>query len=315
MTDYSASTGTAGLLMTSSTSLPEVCIGRFSDPSATDRLSITKRTRFHDEAIRAVELVRPESHWVTSDDGHRVQVWVMRPAGQKPGESCPAILEIHGGPHCQYGEAFFHEFQALAAQGYAVVYSNPRGSKGYGETHCCAIKGDWGNADWCDLQAVTRFMQQQDWIDQNRIGIMGGSYGGYMTNWAISHSDAYRAAITDRCVSNLISMIGSSDLPLIPDEYWSGNGWDDTEALWEQSPLKHFRNVRTPTLVIHSEGDLRCNVEQGEQVFAALKLLKVPTRFIRYPTTTSHGMSRMGPPDLRIHRLDQIVKWWQTYLD
>ena len=104
-------------------------------------------------------------------------------------------------------------------------------------------------------------------------------------------------------------------MALIPDEYWSGNGWDDTEALWEQSPLKHFRNVRTPTLVIHSEGDLRCNVEQGEQVFAALKLLKVPTRFIRYPTTTSHGMSRMGPPDLRIHRLDQIVKWWQTYLD
>lgn len=315
LSSFERTTATAGLLVTSPTSLPEVHVGRFEDGSATGSLSLSKRSRFHDQALGDVELARPESHWVTAEDGHRVQLWVLRPPRMKSGARCPAVLEIHGGPHCQYGEAFFHEFQVLAAAGYAVVYSNPRGSKGYGEAHCMAIKGRWGDADWKDIQAVTRFMQQQDWIDSERLGVMGGSYGGYMTNWVISHTNEFRAAITDRCVSNLISMIGSSDLPLVPDGYWPGNGWDDTEELWQQSPLKHFRNVKTPTLVIHSEGDLRCNVEQGEQVFTALKLLGVPTRFVRYPSSTSHGMSRMGPADLRIHRLNQILNWWKSYLE
>ena len=157
-------------------------------------------------------------------------------------------------------------------------------------------------------------MQQQPFIDSKRMGVMGGSYGGYMTNWSIGHCQDFAAAITDRCVSNLVSMVGSSDLPLITGDYWNANSWDNTEEIWEQSPLKHFGNVKTPTLVIHSEGDLRCNVEQGEQVFAALKLQNVPSRFIRYPTSTSHGMSRYGPPDLRQHRLNEILRWWEEYL-
>jgi acylaminoacyl-peptidase len=144
---------------------------------------------------------------------------------------------------------------------------------------------------------------------------MGGSYGGYMTNWAISHTDEFAAAITDRCVSNLVSMVGSSDLPLVPGEYWDGNSWDKTDAIWDQSPLKHFGNVNTPTLIVHSEGDLRCNVEQAEQVFVALKLRKIPIRFVRYPSSTSHGLSRSGPPDLRLHRLHQILDWWKKYLN
>ena len=109
-------------------------------------------------------------------------------------------------------------------------------------------------------------------------------------------------------------MVGSSDLPLVPGEYWDGNSWDDTERIWEQSPLKHFGNVKTPMLVIHSEGDLRCNIEQSEQIFTALKLRGIPTRFVRYPATTSHGMSRKGPPDLRQHRLGQYLEWWKRYL-
>jgi acylaminoacyl-peptidase len=143
---------------------------------------------------------------------------------------------------------------------------------------------------------------------------MGGSYGGYMTNWAIGHSDAYAGAITDRSVSNLISMGGSSDFPLTPDIYWEGNFWDRPEALWAQSPIQYMGKVKTPTLVIHSEGDLRCNIEQGEQVFTLLQFLGVPSRFVRYPSSTSHGMSRGGPPDLRIHRLNEILGWWKKYL-
>jgi acylaminoacyl-peptidase len=124
----------------------------------------------------------------------------------------------------------------------------------------------------------------------------------------------FAAAITDRCVSNLVSMSGNSDFPLVPDTYWPGNAWSKPETLWDQSPMKYMGNAKTPTLIIHSEGDLRCNVEQSEQVFTALKLRGVPTRFVRYPQSTSHGMSRSGPPDLRIHRLNQILDWYKMYL-
>jgi acylaminoacyl-peptidase len=157
-------------------------------------------------------------------------------------------------------------------------------------------------------------MKVQPHVDARRMGIMGGSYGGYMTNWAIGHTNDFAAAITDRCVSNLVSMQGSSDFLEPPDLYWPGNAWDRPEALWEQSPLKYFGQVKTPTLIIHSEGDLRCNIEQAEQVFSALKLRNVATRLIRYPRSTSHGMSRCGPPDMRVHRLQQILSWWKKYL-
>jgi acylaminoacyl-peptidase len=209
---------------------------------------------------------------------------------------------------------FFHEFQVLAAAGYAVFYSNPRGSKGYGRDHCAAIRGSWGAADWTDIQAVAGFMKSQPHADNRRMGVMGGSYGGYMTNWVIGHTNDFKAAITDRCVANLVSMQGSSDYLEPPGSYWPGNAWDSPEVLWEQSPLKYFGNVKTPTLIIHSEGDLRCNIEQAEQVFAALKLRNVATKLIRYPRSTSHGMSRCGPPDMRVHRLHQILSWWKKYL-
>jgi dipeptidyl aminopeptidase/acylaminoacyl peptidase len=146
------------------------------------------------------------------------------------------------------------------------------------------------------------------------MGIMGGSYGGFMTNWAIGHGDLFAGAITDRSVSNLLSMAGTSDFPLVPGQYWDGAPWDRPEALLEQSPIRHLAKAKTPTLVIHSEGDLRCNVEQAEQVFSALQVLGVPSRFVRYPASSSHGMSRAGPPDLRLHRLGQILAWWKKWL-
>jgi dipeptidyl aminopeptidase/acylaminoacyl peptidase len=168
--------------------------------------------------------------------------------------------------------------------------------------------------DWDDIQAVTKFMKSQAWVNPRRLGVMGGSYGGYMTNWVIGHCCDFAAAITDRCVSNLVSLFGNSDYIDAPDSYWPGNAWDRPEDLWRMSPLKYLGDCKTPTLIIHSEGDLRCNVEQSEQVFTALKLNNVPTRFVRYPASTSHGMSRSGPPDMRIHRLEQILQWWKEYL-
>jgi dipeptidyl aminopeptidase/acylaminoacyl peptidase len=161
----------------------------------------------------------------------------------------------------------------LAAQGYVVVYSNPRGSKGYSEGFCEAIRRNWGVKDWQDVAAVKDWMKKQPFIDSKRMGVMGGSYGGFMTNWAIGHTNDFVGAITDRCVFNWVSMAGNSDYPLNRDDYFGGCAWgplSNLTDLWRQSPAAYFDKVKTPTLIIHSEGDLRCNVEQAEQVFYVL---------------------------------------------
>jgi dipeptidyl aminopeptidase/acylaminoacyl peptidase len=298
------------LLVGDSTSIAEIHVAEVS--KAGGKLAPVGLTDFNGPLFKEIEIARPKSHWIRSADGHKVQVWSIRPV--RPKRKMPAILEVHGGPHAQYGVPFFHEFQLLAAQGYAVFYSNPRGSKGYGRYHCAVIRGDWGNKDWMDIQAATEFMKSQPDVDARRMGIMGGSYGGYMTNWAIGHTRAFKAAITDRCVSNLVSMMGNTDFVEAPDFYWPGDFWNRSEKLRAMSPIVYFDKVKAPTLIIHSEGDLRCNIEQAEQVFSVLKLRKVPTRFVRYPRSTSHGMSRSGPPDMRLHRLRQILAWWKKYL-
>ncbi len=273
-------------------------------------------TSFNKDYLDKVKVAPTEEVWVDSTDGTKVQTWVVKPADFNPKKTYPCVIEVHGGPHGQYGVGFFHEFQVLAAQGYVVVFSNPRGSKGYGEKFCAAIRGNWGSKDWDDVKAVTEWAQHQTYVKAGQIGVMGGSYGGYMTNWAVSHSDVYKAAITDRCVFNWLSAGGNSDYPLNRDGYFGGKAWGshkDIKILWDQSPISHFDNVKTPMLIIHSEGDLRCNVEQAEQVFYVLKCKGIETRFVRYPQSTSHGLSRNGPPDLRVHRLNQIVEWWKRF--
>jgi dipeptidyl aminopeptidase/acylaminoacyl peptidase len=276
---------------------------------------LRKLTSYNESFVEGLQIAVPEELWLKADDGYPVHAWVLRPGGTKSAR--PGVLEIHGGPQAQYGWTYFHEFQVLVSAGYVVVYSNPRGSKGYGWKHVDAISGKWGDRDWADIRAVKDWMLKQGFILPGRIGVMGGSYGGYMVNWAVGHTDDFRAAITDRCVSNLLSKALNSDYPYYPGTYWTGKGYGSLESnqdLWRDSPLACFDRVRTPMLIIHSEGDLRCNVEQGEQVFAALQERGVPARFVRYPVSTSHGMSRGGPPDLRIHRLNEILRWWKKWL-
>ncbi len=298
-------------------------VGVFSTPTMVPEIAVVEDltkgeirqlTAFNADWHAEAQVQPAEEIWLDTPDNTKLHGWVIKPEGNGP---WPAVLEVHGGPHAQYGWAFFHEFQVLAAQGYVVVYTNPRGSTGYGESHTKAIQGDWGTADWVDIQTVTKWMQEQSFIDSKRMGVMGGSYGGYMTNWVIGHTKDYKAAITDRCVSNFVSMAGNSDFPMNKDGYFKGNAWgdlDDIKELWRQSPISYFKDVTTPTLVIHSAGDLRCNIEQGEQVYSALQQSGIPTRFVRYPASTSHGMSRSGPADLRQHRLNEIVSWWKRFL-
>ena len=271
-------------------------------------------TAVNADLLRSRDLSSPEEAWFKGPAGDDLQGWILKPPGFDPGQQYPAILEIHGGPQMQYGNLFMHEFQYLAANGYVVFYTNPRGSQGYGNAHVNAIVGDFAGLAYDDLMAWTDYVVQQPYVDGDRLGVTGGSYGGYMTNWIIGQTDRFKAAVTQRSLTNLISMNGTSDFNWI-FQFWQGDvaPWDDVDNYWRQSPLKYVANVTTPTLIIHSESDLRVEIEQGEQLFVALKRLGVDTEMIRFPDE-SHGLSRAGRTDRRVNRLAHILRWFDGYL-
>lgn len=283
---------------------------RNSDESTPSRLTDLNR-----EWKAKLSLSTPEEIWFDTYDGKKIQGWIVKPPDFDPHRKYPLILEIHGGPHTQYGNAFFHEFQFLAARGYVVLYTNPRGSKGYGEAFTAAIRGTWGDPELNDLIAGVDYVIDQGYVDSERLGVTGGSYGGFMTNWAVGHTDRFKAAVTQRSVTNMISMAGTCDVQLMGDRtYFPSEVWEDPTLYWKLSPLGYVQNISTPLLILHSEGDLRCPIEQGEQLFIALKRLKREVEFVRYPGEASHDLSRSGPPDLRLDRLGRIVEWMDKHL-
>ena len=247
---------------------------------------------------------------LTETDG-----WVMKPAGFVEGKRYPAILQIHGGPMGMYGWTFFMEFQVLAAAGYAVIYTNPRGSQGYGEKFCACIRADWGNLDYLDVMAgLDAALVQYPWIDPERVGVAGGSYGGFMTNWVVSHSDRFKAAVTMRSVVNEASSVGTCDVGYLDMASYPSKPWEDMTFYQRVSPLTFVANIHTPLLIEHQEEDLRCPMEQAEQLYTALKVLKRTVEFVRYPES-SHGMSRTGKPWLRVYRLKTNLEWFQRYIE
>ncbi len=272
-------------------------------------------TRFNQNLFRAIDLSDIEEVWFKGTGGNDLQGWILKPPDFDESKTYPSILEIHGGPMVQYGYSFFHEFHYLAAQGYVVYYCNPRGGQGYGEAHTKAIYNDWGNVDYADLMAWVDLVEQKSYIDSERMGVTGGSYGGYMTAWIIGHTDRFKAAVAQRSVSNMISMAGSTDLGSVWEALFGAESefWGDVENYWRQSPLKYLGNAKTPTLIIHSEQDLRCDSEQSEQIFIALKKLGVDTEMVRFPGE-SHSLSRQGRTDRRIARLNHILRWFDRYL-
>jgi len=271
-------------------------------------------TRVNDRLLRGIDLGHVEEVWFKGPAGNDLQGWIITPPGFDPSKRYPSILEIHGGPRTQYGNLFMHEFYFLAAHGYVVYFCNPRGGQGYGEEHAKAIWNNWGTADYEDVMAWADYVAKQPYIDPARMGVTGGSYGGYLTNWIIGHTGRFRAAVTQRCVSNLVSMYGSSDFNwAFQREFGDVPPWQDVENYWRQSPIKYIGNAKTPTMVIHSEQDLRCAIEQGEQVFVALKRLGVETEMVRFPDEP-HGLSRGGRTDRRIERLNSILRWFDAHL-
>ncbi|SDN45156.1 S9 family peptidase [Alkalicoccus daliensis] len=266
-------------------------------------------THFHEEWKKEVHLFEPEEVWCEAEDGWKLQGWIIKPLDQ---ESSPGILEIHGGPHAMYGNTFFHELQLFVSEGYTVFYCNPRGSHGYGQEFVNAVRGDYGGKDYQDIMTFTdAVLDTYKFIDKERLGVTGGSYGGFMTNWITAHTNRFKAAATLRCISNWTSFYGVSDIGYYFTEWEVGSDLlDDPDKLWHHSPLKYVKNIHTPLLIMHGENDLRCPIEQAEQLFVALKQLDRSTRFVRFPEA-NHELSRSGPPHLRKERLKELIFWFK----
>ncbi len=272
-------------------------------------------TQLNARLLAELDLGHVEEVRFAAPDGQELDGWITFPPNFDARQQYPSILEIHGGPQTQYGRTFMHEFYYLAAQGYVVYWSNPRGSQGYGEAFAGAIYGQWGTVDYADVMAWADYMAAQPYIDPQRMGVTGGSYGGYMTTLIIGKTNRFKAAVSQRAVTNVISFYGSSDLNWGAENLMGTEQppWEALDAYWEMSPMKYVGNAQTPTLLIHSEQDLRCDKEQSEQVFVALRRLNVDAELVLFPEE-SHGLSRNGRTDRRIARLNHMLRWFETYL-
>jgi dipeptidyl aminopeptidase/acylaminoacyl peptidase len=264
--------------------------------------------------LRNRAVVTPEEFWTEGPDGDEVHGWVMKPASPGPGARAPLVLEIHGGPHAAYGYAFFHEFQVLCGEGIGVLFTNPPGSTGYGQDFTAATHHDWGGRDFRALMAAVDKVAGLEWVDGDRLGVTGGSFGGYMTNWMITQTDRFAAAVTQRSTCNRYSQFGTSDIGYYMGDFeFRGNPWDEQEFYLSRSPISHVSNVVTPLLLIHSENDLRCPVEQAEQFYTALRWLGRTAELVRFPDE-HHELSRSGQPIHRVERLERIAGWFVRHL-
>ncbi len=256
----------------------------------------------------------PEYVPFTGADGWSMDGWVLKPPDFDPSRKYPLVVEIHGGPNTQYGYGFMHEMHMLAAQGYVILFTNPRGSLGYGRDFALAVRGAWAEKDSLDILAGVDAILQQGYIDERRVGVIGGSYGGFMTAWLIGHTDRFKAAVADRPVINRASFFGSSDIGIeFADDDLEAVPWDDLPRYMRSSPIAYVKNMHAPLLIIHSENDMRCNIEQSEQLFAALKYLGREVLFVRFEGQ-SHGLSRSGHPHSRLERLRHIRDWFAEHL-
>lgn len=280
-----------------------------------DGITEQKATGFNDEWLREVRLQPAERLTYTVADGTEIEGWVIRPVGYQAGVSYPLILKIHGGPHSAYGNTFFPTFHVLSASGFFVLYTNPRGSSGYGHDFEYATRGEWGIVDKEDyLAGVDAALEAYPDADAGRLGVSGGSYGGFMTNWLTATTDRFAAAVTSRSITNWESWYGSTDVQGLTEFEFHGPPWEQRDLYRRLSPISYVENVTAPTLIIHSENDYRTPISDAEQWFMALKKRGIPTEMVRYPRS-SHGLSRSGEPWLLVDRLERIRSWFDHFLN
>lgn len=250
----------------------------------------------------------------TNRNGQTVDGWVLKPKDYDENRSYPGILEIHGGPRAAYGMVLFHEMQIWAGMGYFVFFCNPRGSEGYGEAFA-DLRGQYGKIDFEDLMDFTdHVLKLYPALDPLRLGAAGGSYGGFMCNWIEGHTDRFAAIASQRSVSNWVADFGTSEIGFSFDRNEMGaDPWTDMEKMWEQSPLKYADQGKTPILFIHSLRDYNCFIDQGAQMFTAMKHFGVPSRMVVFEEE-NHSLSRSGKPKHRIRRLQEMTDWFEKYL-
>lgn len=320
--DWDCAAGTLAATVTSATTFPELIVAELaaSGGAATGERQVTRLT---DDFAARVHMVAPERFVAVSADGSEVECWAIAPVGSSGDSPNPTILNVHGGPFTQYGNRLFDEFQVQAGAGFGVIYCNPRGSAGYSEAWGRAVRwpecktdpgSGWGTVDYEDVMAcVDEATRRFAWVDPERLGIMGGSYGGYMTSWTIGHTNRFKAALSERSCNNLLTMEYSSDISGFIRSYIGPSHLEDPAAYQRQSPVTYLDAMTTPVLIVHSEGDLRCPISQAEELFVGLRLLGRHAELVRFPAET-HELSRSGAPCHRVMRAQLVLDWFGEHL-
>jgi len=272
-------------------------------------------TMINRKLLEQRQVVPIEEIIYTAPDGREVQGWLMYPPGFDAAKQYPLAVHIHGGPHVMWGPGFrtmWHEWQATAARGYVVFFCNPRGSDGYGERWRDGIHANWGVADAPDILAGVDAVIARGGIDPARIGVTGGSYGGYMAAWLIGHTDRFACAVAARGVYNLLSHHSTSDAHELVEFEFDGYPWELHDKLWQHSPLAHAHKITTPLRILHSEQDYRVPISEAEQLFAILRRRKQVVEFVRYPRE-SHELTRSGEPRHRTDHMERTLEWFDRY--
>ena len=290
------------------------------DNTALNSASLNKNnerqlTHLNAKLFSVLQLQDVERFTYKGADGWDVDGFLVKPLGWQEGKRYPLILNVHGGPAGMYGVDWYQEFQVYAARGYAVLFTNPRGSTGYGQKFERGIENEWGRNDYTDvMNGVEAALQKYPWLDRERLGVTGGSYGGYMTNWIVGHTNIFKAAVTLRSVVNFISDEGTRDGAYGHRTDFGGDLFEQFDLFWERSPLKYARNVKTPTLILHSENDYRVPLEQGEQWFRALQHFNVPSEFVIFPRE-NHNLTRTGEPKHLVESMNWQLYWFDRFIN
>jgi dipeptidyl aminopeptidase/acylaminoacyl peptidase len=279
-----------------------------------DNGALTRLTNINDKLWSELTLTEPDEIWYTSFDGKKIEAWMQKPPDFDPSKKYPMILNIHGGPHAAYGYVFDHEFQWMAAKGYVVLYPNPRGSTSYGQEFGNVIQYRYPGDDYKDLMAGVDAVIARGFIDRAKLGVTGGSGGGLLTNWTITQTDRFAAAVSQRSIADWSDFWYTADFTLFQPTWFRKAPWEDPEDFRARSPITFIDRVKTPLMLIEGEADYRTPpMSGGEMMFRALKYRHVPTVMVRFPDE-SHELSRSGKPWHRVERLQHIVGWFDQWL-
>ncbi len=275
---------------------------------------LTRLTRVNEALFSELKLSPPEEVWYDSFDGKKINGWILKPPDFSPAKKYPLIVQIHGGPHTAYGHTFTHEFLWMAAKGYVVLYTNPRGSTSYGQDFANIIQYRYPGDDYKDISAGVDEVLRRGYIDEKRLGVTGGSGGGLLTNWTVTQTDRFAVAVSQRSVADRLGFWYTADFTLFTPSWFRSTPFQDPEEFLARSPVRHAEKITTPMMFIEGDADLRTPPGQGgEAMFRALKAQKKAAVMVRFPGET-HELSRSGKPSFRIERLRHIVGWFDVYL-